>query len=198
MTYIQEQLSLFQVPVIKEQKGNTNLIKYGIEEEQSNYRIHVCGIFNIAYSFNSESMIDFINANNFSSRDVYSYGVVTAKGFLVPLKKSIQVGIVKEHILPSYIWSNCPDSSERNKGIWAVGVARKSIENNIVTFESSIKTQEIHTLVEQINGKDILVVNNKISVQVKCDLRACFKNHHQKGTGNLFIQTHECNPTKQY
>lgn len=199
MTFLEEQMSLFQEPVIKGQKGNTVLVKYGIEEENSDHRVHVCGLFNIAYSFKSEEMLEFINANTFKARDVSSYGIVTAKGFLVPIKKASQVGVIKEHILPSYIWTPCnKESSEKNKGIWAVGVAKKSIENNIVTFDSSIQTKEINTLVEQINGKDILVVNNKISVQVKCDLRACYRHHHENGTGNLFIQTHECNPTKQH
>jgi hypothetical protein len=46
----------------------------------------------------------------------------------------------------------------------------------------------------QIEGMDI-IVNCKVKIQVKCDFTGGRK---PLGSGNLFLQTAECNPLRNY
>lgn len=199
MTYVSEQLSLFSPSVLPTKKGNTKLIEYGIRQEKTDYRIHVCGLSNVCYVFETAKMVQYLNVNEDKLRqvDVKTYGVITAKGYLVSIANFLNLGIGKEYILPSYIWKNVSEKdSEKNKGVWAVGITKKAIESNIIVFNFVVKEET--NIVKQIQGQDLLIVNNELKVQVKCDFRACLKQQHERGTGNLFIQTWECNPTKQY
>lgn len=199
MTYVSEQLSLFSPSILPTKKGNTKLVKYGIEEENTDYRIHVCGLTNICYVFETKKMIDYLKITKQKLREieVKTYGVVTAKGYLVSIADFLNLGIGKEYFLPSYIWKSIGSNEcEKNKGIWAVGIAKRAIEHNVIFFKYIVKEES--NVVKQIQGQDLLIVNNEIKAQVKCDYRACLKANNSFGTGNLFIQTWECNPTKQF
>ena len=84
-------------------------------------------------------------------------------------------------------YSFCSDTSI--KGQWAVDIVKHSLKLGMVPFK--FKVDEITDKDLQIKGKDIIAVNS-FSIQVKCDWSAGPKE--KGGTGNLYIQTHECNP----
>jgi len=203
MTYAyQEQLNLFESPVLplNKQLGNMKLVDYGIQNEESDYRVHVCGIYNVCYVFQTKRMSIFVEKNVYPTRSAYIGKTETAIGHIVPITDAIDRGVVVAKTIPMSIWVKCPktkDGETSIKGIWAVGIAKKAIEKGIITF-GNIESHEVISKVEQVKGKDLLIVNNKINVQVKCDLRACLKTQDPYGTNNLFIQIKECNPTKQY
>jgi hypothetical protein len=75
------------------------------------------------------------------------------------------------------------------KGDKAILVAKEMIERGLVlNGEGRRKVEIVTDKRRQIQGKD-LIVDEKWSIQVKCDWKA-----GPKGTGNLFLQIAECNP----
>lgn len=173
--------------------GNTRLVRYGIFDEESDYRIHVCAYVKKAYCYPTILMREMLrfNGQNFQKKSAYQGKLLTAEGYVVPINfipDLQEINIPELLIVRNRFFE---DESTTSKGQKAVKIASALLESGLVRVAVSV--EEIHDLELQIKGQDTqVIVNSGIVFQVKCDMKGGSKKHG--GTGNLFIQTHECNP----
>jgi hypothetical protein len=174
-------------------RGNTGLFQYGIFEEESDYRIHVCVHIKKAYCYPTILMREMLrfNGGNFQKRNAYQGGIKTAEGYIVPINF---IPDIQEIDIPELLVVRYPIGEKQTttiKGRNAVSIASALLEGGLVRVAVSV--DEIQDLDLQIKGQDAqVVVNSGIVFQIKCDMKGGSKKHG--GTGNLFVQTHECNP----
>jgi|AntDeeMinimDraft_6_1070357.scaffolds.fasta_scaffold08066_2 hypothetical protein len=173
---------------------NKELVKYGIFEEESDYRAHVGGD-KCVYVFKTQNCIDALNETEYPLNPATQQGIVTAKGYCIPVKKwdgtlikNIKgIRRLKYHSWPKWdLFDN--NWNTPKKGDWAVECVLSIMRKGRFPFYISAKPTNNIQL--DIDGTDILV-ENKTKIQVKCDFPI-------KYTDNLYIQTHECNPFKKY
>ena len=113
---------------------------------------------------------------------------VTAKGRAVPWQtiNGINVWKIPQHSMRLHFVER--SANETDKGRAAVEIVKDMIYGrhggNLVPIRSAGTSLDIA-------GTD-LVVNGEDTIQVKCDYRGGHKE--LGGTGNLFLQTAECNP----
>jgi len=164
-----------------------NLIEYGIKQEQTDYRCHVCfGEWRI-YIYKTADGRKAIESNAYASRSAKQPGVdhITALGYAVPVNhipgiRGVEIPFWRGH---------CPvtkDSSTSEKGRAAVRCIQAMLERGLMPI--SLGSSEVGNQKMQIQGTDI-VIYCQLRIQVKCDWDGGFN-----GTGNLYIQTHELNP----
>ncbi len=172
--------------------GNDQLVEYGIQSEQSDYRVHVCPKVRRVYIYSTSHGIDAIQSGSFAERSAYTKNVKTARGFLVPPS-----ALNCFQVIPSEdIWKRvdfCETDPPAEKGDKAVEVVKHILRNGEFPFRTEGKSISDHQM--QVNGVDI-TVNVDVKIQVKCDFHGGDKK--LGGTGNLFLQTHECNPFRIY
>ncbi len=173
-------------------KLNTELVAYGIHEERSDLRAHVGVIARQVYVFPTPRMIELLANRNgrYRERKVKTGNIVTANGKLVPLA---DVPLLRTVDIPGYIIEQAKFSetdSTSDKGAKAVRVVQWLLRTG--GFPLRLNGEEVADFDMQVDGFDI-IVRAKLHIQVKCDWRAGIK---VGCTGNLFIQTHECNPFK--
>ena len=164
---------------------NTKLIEYGIFQYDSDYCAHVGFVAAMIFLYETEYMKKFISSNSYRKAPAYQGNIKTAEGFLVPWDKPDLITINLPILNKKY--SFCSDTS--TKGQWAVDVVKHALRLGMIPFR--FKVDEITDKDMQIKGKDIIAIST-FSIQVKCDWKA--GPMEKGGTGNLFIQTHECNP----
>ena len=172
--------------------GNTKLIDYGIQNEKSDYRAHVCVTAKKVYIFRTSEGVFVIENNTFRKVPVKTKGIITATGYLVPphLIKKIEERSIPDPWLEKICFLKEAPTTE--KGIKAVIIVQGLLKKGMFPFEMEgieIKDHEM-----QVMGVDI-VVNFSAKIQVKCDYEG---GNGNGGTGNLFLQTSECNPFKEY
>ena len=180
--------------------GNTTLVDYGIQTEQSDLRAHVCVNARCVYVYPTKKGIEAIASGQYRKVPASQPGAtfITAEGFLVP---------------PMSIWGCMPinaqwaidrvgpvafsDSTTR-KGEWAVKVVRKLLKFG--RFPMWGNTEIIDDLDIQVQGID-LIVTSRARIQVKCDYEGGEPvrtgKTGERVTGNLFLQVSECNPFKR-
>jgi len=191
-------------------RANKQLVEYGIKDETTEYRAHVCPVAGRVYAFETRNGLSAIERHDFDKKEVYTpcrkcrgsifcdvcFGkgkVLTALGFIVPVL-----------MIPEIMDIGIPDSwceeiglevslSPEEKGRKAVSIITGLIKRGKFPFLASQKLITDRDI--QINGTDIQV-KLILSIQVKCDFRG--GSTELGGTGNLFIQTHESNPFKLY
>lgn len=173
--------------------GNIKLINYGIFEEESDYRIHVCPVVKRAYCYPTIPMKEMLrfNASVLQKRTARQGKLVTAEGFIVPIQMipELQEIQIPELLLVRHRFFE--DDSTTKKGQKAVQISKALLEQGLVQIAVSV--EEINDIELQIKGGDTqVIVNSGVIFQIKCDKNGGSKKHG--GTGNLFIQTHECNP----
>jgi len=172
--------------------GNDQLVEYGIQSEQSDCRAHVCPKVRWVYIYSTSHGIDAVQSGSFEKRSAYTKKVKTAVGFLVPPS----VLNCFEAIPSEDIWKRvdfCETDSAAEKGDKAVEVVKHILRNGEFPFRTEGKSISDHQM--QVSGVDI-TVNVDVKIQVKCDFHGGDKK--LGGTGNLFLQTHECNPFRIY
>ena len=176
---------------------NTKLVDYGIQTEESDLRAHVCVNARRVYVYPTTKGIEAIRTNKYRKLPASQPGaaLVTAEGFIVP---------------PSDIWGCIDisagwamdragairfDDTTSRKGEWAVNVVRHLLSNG--WFPMWGTSEVIESLDIQVKGIDV-IVTSKARIQVKCDYEGgAPPRPGRKGervTGNLFLQTAECNP----
>jgi len=168
-----------------------DLHKYGITEEQSDIRAHVCFPGKQVIVFRTQDMVSLLRKKGsmYPQRPAYQPNVsgATAMGYCVPITDiSPCFNLQSEH----YDWDrhNYESMNLAQKGDAAVDVVLAAIKANkfplwvcgIVTCDKEL----------DISGTDITIRASR-RIQVKCDEKAW-----SGGTGNLYIQTHERNPLK--
>jgi len=196
---MRNQLSLLE-PVeqqIKKVKGNTHLVSYGIQTETSDYHVHVAYLSQHIYIFPTNIGKAIVEKKNYQqSKDVFSQSdsgqkIKTAKGFPVGVGEFSEI---QEVLIPYDIHqkhSIHKGMSTTMMGRLAVVITVEMLKRHLINLPLDIN--EINEKCLQIQGSDIIVKMNT-RLQVKCDFRGGSKRYNQKCTGNLFLQTHECNP----
>lgn len=171
--------------------GNTKLIDYGIQTEDSDLRVHVCPKAKRVYCYNTKDGLAAIKAKQYRKVPVFTSGIKTAEGFVVPPADIPQCKELQPNING---WSSyfLIDDTTSRKGDLAVRLVKSMIKSGDLPL--TLNPQEITDLDMQISGTDILVTSN-IRIQVKCDFNG--GRRELGGTGNLFLQVAECNPFRR-
>jgi hypothetical protein len=170
-----------------------DLIQYGIQDEDSDIRAHVCVLAKIVYVFPTWAGVKAINSGKFPSVGASQPGVDfdTSRGILVPpgqiegcIRISASISIEK------VAFSRTDNTT--TKGQKAAQVIELLLRKGYFPLPADPGIAKSLDL--QRRGIDILVSGNW-RIQVKCDYEggigaAC--------TGNLFIQTDEINPLRCY
>lgn len=176
---------------------NTDLVDYGIQTEESDLRAHVCVNARRVYVYPTIKGIEAIRSNKYRKLPASQPGAAfaTAEGFVVP---------------PGDIWGCIDinagwamdqagairyDDTTSRKGEWAVNVVRRLLSRG--WFPMWGTPEVIESLDIQIKGIDV-IVTSKARIQVKCDYEGGTPprpgRRGERITGNLFLQTAECNP----
>ena len=172
---------------------NKKLVEYGIHNERSDLRAHVCVEAKKVYVYPTASGLAAIEKEKFPVGNAYQSvngnKVKTGIGFLVPPR--VIDGCRQVEVPDDWWWIQkfSPSDTTTLKGkkaVWIIGALMKQGR-----FPFPCKPEVIEDLDLQVNGLDIIVAMNT-RVQVKCDYYGGPKKFG--GTGNLFLQTHECNP----
>jgi len=164
---------------------NITLVEYGINQYESNFCIHVGFKVEMLFIYETIYMQNLLLNNSYRLVSAFQKGIETARGLLVPWDNSEFITITLPPLNKRY--SFCKNTSI--KGQWAVDITKHALKKGLIPFK--FKVDEITEKDMQIKGKDIIAIGS-FSIQVKCDWDAGPKE--KGGTGNLFIQTHECNP----
>lgn len=165
--------------------GNTKLIHYGIQDDDSDLRIHVGVMDKAVYVFEPRKAIDAINKGNYHQASTNQGKIKTAIGYLVPPKN---IEGCRRYPIPESLFQKTNFKATDNpsvKGRKAERLVKEMIvlgHINISLFSEFMEEEE-----EQIVGSDLELIFAK-SFQIKCDWKA--------GRPNLYIQTDECNPFK--
>lgn len=182
------QYSLFEEN--KPMLGNKSLVDYGIQNEESDYRAHVCYKYGSVFIFKTEE--GRRACPGCKSRPVMTGSVITAMGYLVPVHK---IRGVSECRIPEYIKQRIKiydTDTTTTKGLRAVQIVTRMAHDGLIALALEGNVVETHK--EQVAGLDLLVWG-KHKIQVKCDLPGGLGKGY---TGNLFLQYAECNPQRRY
>lgn len=177
--------------------GNTKLVEHGIQTEQSDLRAHVCPVACKVYVYPTKRGLEAIESERFPSVSGFQEGIktATAKGYLVPpfeIKECIAIALRDE------VWDYLRFSEQDTlpqKGKKAERLVIQMLKRGlfpIPALPASVTDKDI-----QIRGADIIIKAGKLTkddivIQVKCDYKGGAKS--DGGTGNLYLQTKECNP----
>jgi len=177
--------------------SNTKLVEYGIQNDNSHVRAHVCPTVRRVYVYPTKEGISAIETGAF--RCVYGHqpgiDTPTAKGYLVPpfsIRKCVSLQ-VSDAVWESLAFNEQDGLGE--KGQKAVRMVLGMLRNGL--FPIPAIGANINDLGLQITGTDILIDRTAIGkfdvhVQVKCDFPG--GEASLGGTGYLFLQIEECNP----
>lgn len=171
-------------------QGNATLIKHGIAEDESDYRLHVSFAFGKAYLFPTpagQAVLE--NGKTYPEFRAKQPGVnfVTGRGYKVPWQ---DIPDCQELLIPPDVLGQvqCRKSDGPSaKGRKAVTVAQEMLKQGLVPLPTA--GREIHDHDMQLRGKDIIVTYH-LSLQIKCDWWAA--------KYGLALQTMECNPLRRY
>lgn len=174
--------------------GNTRLVDYGIQNEQSDLRAHVCPLVKSLYVYPTSAGRACIESGKYKVKEVTNIsGIITARGAPVPtdhIDGCMRVEIPDE-LLERFAISEYDSTSA--KGNNAVAIVTAMIEEALFPFP--LQPSIITGVSLQHAGLDIVVSAN-VRIQVKCDYRGGCEP--LGGTGNLFLQIAECNPLRSY
>lgn len=187
---------------VKPASGNRKLVEYGIQNEGSDYRAHVCYPIMQVYVFatqNGRRGVERAKTAGIKPKPVRTGDMVTAMGYPVPVS---WLEDVREVQIPLDIWKryHIDDfQTTTQKGQMAAYIVFEMLKRNLIPLP--VQPNHADSLGLQLNGTDILI-NSDLKMQVKCDLpggsstRADYNG--RAATGNLFLQESECNPYKRY
>lgn len=166
--------------------------KYGIYEERSDIRAHVSLPGKRITVFKTSDMVALLGCRKYRQIMGYQPGIEypTAKGFIVPLEDISPQYVLESRKFPWHEYDESKLDCEA-KGQMAVACVISAIKANRFPLWVSGRINGNKEL--DIEGTDVIVTASR-HIQVKYDGLAYPVS--QGGSGNLFIQTHECNPLK--
>lgn len=173
--------------------NSTDLYEYGIADEQSDLRIHVCVKARRLYVYQTEVVRELLTVRDYPLRSASQNGQLTAYGYVIPWR---DIPNIKEEEVAADIWKVIPigrDMDPTEKGRRAAEIARAFLQTGTLRFAPLVEV--VHDFDRQLAGADLVVSIRRI-VQVKCDYNG--GNKAYGGTGNLFIQTAERNPHQRH
>lgn len=169
------------------------LADYGIHNEASDLRLHVCFVVRRLYVYPTQSGVKAIRRGSYRKRPAYQQGLKTAEGYLVPPE---DIPGLFEVCPRADIWQlgECHEfMNTSEKGKAAVVIAMEAMRRGNVPIP--LMAEEVSEFNAQVEGVDVIVRGNA-RIQVKCDYKGGVKS--LGGTGNLFLQVAESNPFKRY
>jgi len=171
--------------------GRRDLVDYGIQNDQSDYRAHVCFKVKEAYVFPTKSGLLAVQSGRHGTRTAGQPGIPykTAAGCPVPWNEI--EGCVAIEIASDIIQSIKPERQDSTsiKGRKAIQTIQEMVKRGLIPMPTWADEEDTHEA--QLKGTDLIVTANA-TIQVKCDFLGGSKS--RGGTGNLFLQTQECNP----
>lgn len=166
--------------------GNEKLVKEGIYNDDSDYRVHVCPIVKRIYCYPTEHG-KIATDKRIRAADVKTKNIRTATGHGVPIH---EIGFCRQIPVPDLYWEKFNfQQGEKGNGKKAEEFVIEVANAGILRYES--KSVSINNVGLQRKGYD-LKVSSDWNVQVKLDFKGGARD--KGGTGNLFIQVEECNP----
>lgn len=172
---------------------NLALVDYGIQNEKSDLRLHVCFQVKRVYVYQTRYGVEVVKQGRYKQVPVFTDGRLTARGYLVP---PMDIKSCVECEPQSYLWeivSLNPKMSTSEKGRAAVSIAAEALRRGLIPIPVLI--DEVTDYNTQVGGTDI-IVHGGSKIQVKCDLRG--GRRELGGTGNLFLQVAERNILKAF
>lgn len=173
--------------------GNRSLIRYGIQQEQSDLRAHVCFVAGALYVYPTNAGKATIERRWYPDVPVRTRNIITARGYLVPpndIDGCLRTEIPDELLARYEIRERDTTTVKGNK---ALAIVTAMLEDAL--FPLPLRSSLIEDMQLQVKGLDVLIAAN-IRIQVKCDFNGGEK--HIGGTGNLFLQIAECNPFRRH
>ncbi len=194
------QLNMFDTKEEQTRRAaNTKLVEYGIQNEVSDWRVHVGWGTQHVIAFPTSSGKKVIEAKlresgRAEAKAVSTRGITTALGFAVPISylDGMSEILIPPDLHRKYQLSKTADSTSR-KGAVAVAVVMAMLGRRLIPLPCVYDETDDKAL--QVQGQDILV-NSSLRVQVKMDWDAGSRVHG--GTGNVYLQVAECNPFRSY
>lgn len=177
---------------------SNQLVGYGIQNEESDIRAHVCPKIKRVYVFPTKSgqeAIEKSKNNTYGYQENVSYP--TAIGKRIPwqkIKSCISIGF-RDSAWDAMHFSEKDDTSVKGKK--AVRLISEATKNGLFPIPLIDKCDSSLSKEIEIKGQDIIVhvAGQIINIQVKCDYLGGDKK--LGGTGYLYLQTHEINPLKK-
>jgi len=177
-----------------------DLVDYGIQNEESDLRAHVCPFVQRVYVYPTAEGRRAVEGGHWPTREAHQNGVkgATAIGFCVPpfaIRRCVALQVRFD------AWDSMEFSEQDSpsaKGEKAVRFVAGMIRTGI--FPLPHRTAAVNLNLKravQIRGEDIIVDlgADRVHVQVKCDYRG--GEDVLGGTGNLYLQVAERNPLKR-
>jgi len=182
---------------MKRNNSTSGLFDYGIQNEESHIRAHVCPMVKRVYVYPTEQGIQALTKGPEALG--YQPGVdgPTANGRLIKpfdIEKCVGLEINKR------AWESVGfdgEDSTTEKGRKAVKLVAGMIRAGLFPLPAGVIIDPNISKAIQIKGDDIYVWTQKscVKIQVKCDFPGGDKN--LGGTGHLYLQTAERNPLKR-
>jgi len=177
--------------------SNVILSDYGIQNEQSDLRAHVCPLVRRVYVYPTAEGRRAIEAGGWTARPAFQAGVAgpTAMGYCVPpfaIRRCVALE-VRAEAWDAGGFDETDDTS--SKGQKAVRFVAQMILNGLFPLPYALgHLNDDPDRAMQIRGDDIIVDlgPNRVHIQVKCDFRG--GDLTLGGTGNLYLQVAERNP----
>lgn len=172
---------------------NTALVEYGIQNEESHFRAHVCYDAQRVYIFPTDVAKRLLETGKYELRKVMTKGIVTATGYPVPVS---HIQGIQEILIPLDLVRKYRVESSMATGLMgklATLITAEMIRSGLIPLPVQVDVTDDKSL--QIDGTDI-IVSSALHIQVKLDRRGGDRRYG--GTGNLFLQISECNPFRQY
>ena len=189
-------------------RGNTKLVEYGIQNEESDLRAHVCPLAKVVYIYPTASGAEIAQScldgtANYPLKQVRTGHIITAEGYIVPWQDIAQIVEIN---VPDVTWNHLSldqiGLTTTQKGQRAARLVKDMINRGVFPLsllQIELDGAEVKDKDIQIQGADIIItIAKQVVVQVKCDLRGGNGCGVNNCTGNLFLQVRECNPFKQY
>lgn len=159
--------------------------EYGIMQELSDWRVHVCFGEGFAYLFKTDAGREACDSGTYRKLPAFQPGVdgATAYGYVVP---PMDIRGCKRIEIPEGIQAPSPKDTTSAKGRAAERCAQEMFRRGLLPIE--IETSFITDENVQMQGIDI-VVKDRARIEIKCDYAGGVD-----GTGNLYLQISERNP----
>jgi hypothetical protein len=172
--------------------SQTSLVEYGIQNERSDLRAHVCVLALKVYVFPTWAGRKAAESGRFRAVNGWQPGVdrPTSLGFLVPpseIECCLPVAAGRSIAAAQFL----PSDNTSAKGEKAVDVVEVLLRKGWFPLPANPNAALSSTL--QREGVDV-IVSGKWRIQVKCDYKGGVGD--DGCTGFLFLQTHEINPYK--
>lgn len=169
------------------------LMPYGIHDEQTDMRAHVCVVVRRIYVYATKAANELLTNRVYPTASAFQGELQTATGYLVPPK---DIPGCRQIEPPEVYWSLYPITSTMStteKGDKAAHIVELALKSGLIALPAQPRLIEDMDL--QIKGVDI-IASIHARIQVKCDFNGGPKS--LGGTGNLFLQIAEANPYKRH